>query len=316
MAKVSDESWYFTKEELENTPTQLKDGKSYDEEMFLRKDGATFIADVGIEMKMPQLTIATATVFFHRFYVYKSLIEYPPKDMGTVCLFLAGKVEETPKKLREIIIKAELIKSNRQNLLKEETEEFRRIKEKLLQDERVLLQTISFDLTIEHPYKYLLGFIKALKGDKNFAQTAWNFINDSLRSTVCLQYHPRVVACAVILLAARMRGFQLPDTVDGKEWFKAFVDESVTREELEAVGDQIKSLYAEEATDPKLKQLLKTAPPDNSRAPSPHQRPQDRPGQKSPLGGGPLGHRPDTPGGQKRPAEGEQHQHAKAQRTA
>lgn len=42
----------------------------------------------------------------------------------------------------------------------------------------MLLQTVSFDLTIEHPYEYLLGYVKALKGDKSLAQYAWNFLND------------------------------------------------------------------------------------------------------------------------------------------
>lgn len=38
------------------------------------------------------------------------------------------------------------------------------LKEKVLQLERVLLQTIAFDLTVEHPYKYILNFVKKING--------------------------------------------------------------------------------------------------------------------------------------------------------
>lgn len=42
----------------------------------------------------------------------------------------------------------------------------------------MLLQTLSFDLTVEHPYDFLLSFVKVLKGDRTIAQYAWNFLND------------------------------------------------------------------------------------------------------------------------------------------
>ena len=71
----------------------------------------------------------------------------------------------------------------------------------LLSHERVLLQTIRFDLQVHHPYDYLLKFAESLKGIINFLlvlveyvihslflgekskiehvlQMAWTFIND------------------------------------------------------------------------------------------------------------------------------------------
>ncbi len=37
-------------------------------------------------------------------------------------------------------------------------------KEELITHEKILLQTIKFDLQIEHPYSYILKFAKELKG--------------------------------------------------------------------------------------------------------------------------------------------------------
>ena len=33
--------------------------------------------------------------------------------------------------------------------------------------ERILLQTIKFDLQVEHPYSFLLSFAKQIKGERN-----------------------------------------------------------------------------------------------------------------------------------------------------
>ena len=37
-------------------------------------------------------------------------------------------------------------------------------REEVLTFEKVLLQTIKFDFSVEHPYKYMLQYAKALKG--------------------------------------------------------------------------------------------------------------------------------------------------------
>ena len=62
--------------------------------------------------------------------------------------------------------------------------------------ERVLLQTIKFDLQIDHPYNSLIKYAKCLRGDRNklnkVVQTSWTFVNDSLCTTLCLQWEPEV----------------------------------------------------------------------------------------------------------------------------
>ena len=47
--------------------------------------------------------MATASVYFHRFYMFHSFLEFPRYVTATCALFLAGKAEETPKKCRDLI---------------------------------------------------------------------------------------------------------------------------------------------------------------------------------------------------------------------
>lgn len=46
--------------------------------------------------------MSTACVLFHRFYMMKSFVKFSHWEIGLASLFLAGKVEETPKKLNDM----------------------------------------------------------------------------------------------------------------------------------------------------------------------------------------------------------------------
>lgn len=43
--------------------------------------------------------------------------------------------------------------------------------------ERILLQTIKFDLQVEHPYQFLLKYAKQLKGKKKVFRRTFSFWN-------------------------------------------------------------------------------------------------------------------------------------------
>ena len=104
----------------------------------------------------PQLTIATAIVFYHRFYSRKSYDGYDRFRIATTCLFLAGKVEETPKKIKDVVIetyKAQHGAAGKASGPDPESKEFWSLKEEILVCERILLQTLDFDLTVEHAYR-------------------------------------------------------------------------------------------------------------------------------------------------------------------
>lgn len=119
--------------------------------------------------------------------------------VAAACLLLAGKVEETPKKCKDVLKVTQSILSEQQMANFGSNP-----KEELLTHERILLQTIKFDLQVQHPYSYLLKIAKSLKGNSNPAQlgrkglspelfgsytgdkqkmeklvqTAWTFVND------------------------------------------------------------------------------------------------------------------------------------------
>ena len=100
------QSWLFSKEELERTPSR-QDGMLANDERAVRKSMCKFIEKVGAHM-FPQckpLTVNTAKVFFHRVCMSQSVAKgrQNPKLIGVSCLFLACKSEEDYRPIRELI---------------------------------------------------------------------------------------------------------------------------------------------------------------------------------------------------------------------
>ncbi|KAI8578882.1 hypothetical protein K450DRAFT_244953 [Umbelopsis ramanniana AG] len=218
-SEVSQQQWYYRKEALSNTPSITIDGFSVKKEKEDRAKGCNFIQSVGMTLKLPQITIATAMVFFHRFFMRKSLKDYPFYDIAATAIFLATKVEESGRKLRDIVtVCAQKAAKNEKLVLDEQSKDFQRWRDIILYDEGVLLEAICFDLTIEHPYHYLLLYIHELRESNRLAQTAWMFVNDSIKSPLCLLYTPQIIAGASIYLASKLIAHELTADEDSEWW--------------------------------------------------------------------------------------------------
>jgi len=75
----SEAQWLFSDAELERTPSVL-DGMSAVTERETRAKGLNFVMQVGIMLKLPQLTLSTAGIFFNRFLMRHSLVNKPGAD--------------------------------------------------------------------------------------------------------------------------------------------------------------------------------------------------------------------------------------------
>ncbi|KAI3680058.1 hypothetical protein L2E82_50795 [Cichorium intybus] len=242
--------WYFSRKEIEENSPSRPDGIDLKKETYLRKSYCTFLQDLGMRLKVPQVTIATAIIFCHRFFLRQSHAKNDRRTVATVCMFLAGKVEETPRPLKDVILVSYEINN------KKDPEAIQRIKQKevyeqqkelILLGERVVLATLGFDFNVHHPYKPLVEAIKKFKVAQNaLAQVAWNFVNDGLRTSLCLQFKPHHIAAGAIFLAAKFLKVKLPS--DGeKVWWQEF---DVTPRQLEEVSNQMLELYEQNRVAP------------------------------------------------------------------
>ncbi|KAK8948189.1 Cyclin-T1-3 [Platanthera guangdongensis] len=240
--------WYFSRKEIEENSPSRRDGIDLKKETFFRKTYCTFLQDLGMRLKVPQVTIATAILFCHRFFLRQSHSKSDRMTIATVCMFLAGKVEETPRPLKDVIlISYEIIHKKDPTAVQriKQKEVYEQQKELVLLGERLVLATLGFDLNVLHPYKPLVEAIKKFKVAQNaLAQVAWNFVNDGLRTSLFLQFKPHQIAAGAIFLAAKFLKVKLPSDPE-KVWWQEF---DVTPRQLEDVSNQMLELYEQNRT--------------------------------------------------------------------
>jgi protein BUR2 len=224
----SQKQWYFTDEELTRTPSLL-DGMSAETEHVQRSKGVNFIVQVGIMLKLPQLTLTTAAVFLHRFFVRYSMVDLPrrpgmhPYSVAAGCLFLASKVDENSRKIKEFVIACCRVAQKNNNLeVDEQNKEFWRWKDTLVAYEDMCLEALCFDLQLEQPHKICYDFLCYFgKNDhKALRNAAWAFLNDSNYTILCLQFYPRTIAAAALWAGARLCNVAFEDDEEGRPWWE------------------------------------------------------------------------------------------------
>lgn len=237
-------AWIVPEAVLTNSPSR-QDGISLEEEKQLRRQGVQFIDLTSRSIKLPRIAAATANVFFHRFFALQSFRKHCHFDVAVACCFLASKVEESPRKIQDVIKAGYLVWNKRP--LDVSTTEYESIRVKILKYERILLQTLNFDLCVDHPYRFLIDTVKSLnlvgiveeKKKKDFAQRAVNYLNDSAQTSLCLRYTPQTIASACIYLSAAHLDMTIQPIKAGR-----WVDKlDISQEDMELICSEILALY-------------------------------------------------------------------------
>eukprot|EP00297_Palpitomonas_bilix_P007752 CAMPEP_0113868044 /NCGR_PEP_ID=MMETSP0780_2-20120614/759_1 /TAXON_ID=652834 /ORGANISM="Palpitomonas bilix" /LENGTH=478 /DNA_ID=CAMNT_0000853061 /DNA_START=359 /DNA_END=1796 /DNA_ORIENTATION=- /assembly_acc=CAM_ASM_000599 len=250
------------------TPS-AKDGVSEEEEFQNRAFAAEVIQEAGIRLKLPQNCVATALFIFHRFFFRCSMKAHDITSVAMASTFIAAKVEECPRRNRDVINvfnaclqkrrydeKWGKWKEGKGKDIEVEQPPFQAIpityestlyaviQKDILHTEKVVLKELGFILGVEHPHKLVLVYcLHALRMEADFAQCAYNYVNDCFRTGACVEFGAEVVACAGIALAAKEKGVSLPtpgvDDVDSP-WHIIF---GVQQQELEEVITVVENMY-------------------------------------------------------------------------
>ncbi|KAM3421336.1 hypothetical protein BST61_g1733 [Cercospora zeina] len=221
--------WIFAEEELANVPS-IQDGMSADEERDRRVKGVNFIVQVGIMLKLPQLTLSTASIFFQRFLMRASLAKERngvPKlhhfQAAATALFLATKVEESCRKMKELVLAFCRVAQKNPNLVvDEQSKDFWRWRDLILHNEDHMLETLCFDLTVESPHRQLFEMLKfyGIEHNKRLRNSAWGFVTDSNNTQLCLLVSSRTIAVASLYAACKFCEVSLPDDTKGRPWWE------------------------------------------------------------------------------------------------
>mmetsp|Transcript_15284 Transcript_15284/g.29070 ORF Transcript_15284/g.29070 Transcript_15284/m.29070 type:complete len:217 (-) Transcript_15284:696-1346(-) len=188
-------NWLRGKREILNSNAEDIIATSADEIRRLRLYFVEIIHTLGRALRLRQRVIATAVVFFKRFYLIRSFGEFDPRVTAPTMLFVAAKVEETDCRAQKFL---NAIKENqRLSALYKGTD---LTIDKILHFEFEVLEALEFDLIVFHPYRPVCMILDEVKQNK-MLQMAWSITNDSYRTDLCLEYSPAKIAIAVIYLS-------------------------------------------------------------------------------------------------------------------
>lgn len=170
------------------------------------------------------------------------------------CLYLAGKVEDSPKSAVHILKTGLHIRMGSERdavmYLREHQEAARK---RLFIAERSLLYALGFDVSIAHPSALIISWftkqpfadLKTHLGKEDFktlVSTSFQLANESLKTTLCLQLPAETIAVGCIWLAGKLLQPFLKESLVrslGNWWHHR----GVTSEELQIIQTQICLLF-------------------------------------------------------------------------
>lgn len=225
---LAESQWLFTEADLLRTPSILENGMTPEKEAENRGKGVNFITQVGIMLQLPQLTLATASVFLHRFFMRHPIQDVPDRPgyhyytMAATSLFLATKVEENCRKMKDLVVACvRVAQKDPYKAVDEQDKEYWRWKDNILLNEEILLEAICFDLSLEPPYKILFDLLAVFgeQDNKRLRNAAWAFVSDSCLSMLCLLFPSRTIAASALYAAAKHCDVMFPDDDKGNPWW-------------------------------------------------------------------------------------------------
>lgn len=181
--------------------------------VFLKLYFSTLIQRIGKRLRTRQEVVATALVYFKRFYINNTFYDIDPYLMTATCVYLACKAEENPHHIKQILAEsmatfAELSKQIR----------FPYDVSDIAECESYLLEEMKFYLVVYHPYQILIDIAEQIKLPKPLLQATWSIINDSYKTDLVLVYPPHVIAVAALFLSRVVDQGNQSDS-QAQQWF-------------------------------------------------------------------------------------------------
>ncbi|NXN13980.1 CCNH protein, partial [Indicator maculatus] len=154
---------------------------------------------------MPKSVVGTACMYFKRFYLNNSVMEYHPRIIMLTCAFLACKVDEFN------VSSAQFVSNLRESPVGQE-----KALEQILEYELLLIQQLNFHLIVHNPYRPFEGFLIDLKtrypmleNPEILRKSADDFLNRVALTDAYLLFAPSQIALTAILSSGSRAGINM-----------------------------------------------------------------------------------------------------------
>jgi len=174
------------------------------------------------ELHLPPKILATALVFFKRFYLFHSVIDYNVKFIAPTCVYVSCKIEENYIDVEDF---CKIINYKPDQIIKLEIK---------------VMETLKFQFVIFHPYRPLEGFVIDISTHNQYPNMdkihacAITLLDLAMITDLVLCYPPSQIALASLKLAFR----EFSQSSDFESYFRGrfsnldffdAMEESITR---------------------------------------------------------------------------------------
>ncbi|WAR05982.1 CCNT1-like protein [Mya arenaria] len=105
------------------------------------------------------------------------------REMSPACLFLSCKVEEQPRKLEHVIkVAHSCLHRDNKPPPDTKTEAYLEQAQQLVINENILLQTLGFEVRVEHPHTYVVKATQLVKASKDLSQSSYYLATNRSRT--------------------------------------------------------------------------------------------------------------------------------------
>ena len=195
---------------------------------------ANFIQTLGEQLKLRQQVIATATVYFKRFYSQNSLHCIDPLLLAPTAVFLASKIEEFGVISNTRLINTCSTITKNKFSYAYPNQDFPYRAPNILECEFYLLENMDCCLVVFQPYRPLVQLCQDMEVEESVLPVAWRIVNDSLRTDISLLYPPHQIALSCLHMACVILG------KDCRQWFAEL---HVDYEKIVEISRYILNLY-------------------------------------------------------------------------
>ncbi|XP_038661272.1 cyclin-H isoform X4 [Scyliorhinus canicula] len=154
---------------------------------------------------MPKSVMGTASMYFKRFFLNNSLMEYHPRTIMLTSVYLACKVDEFNVSSSQYVANLWESPAGQEKAL-----------EQILEYELLLIQQLNFHLIVHNPFRPFEGFLidlktryTAIENPEVLRKTADEFLSRATMTDAGLLFTPSQIAIAAIHFSASRAGINM-----------------------------------------------------------------------------------------------------------
>ncbi|CAH0492242.1 unnamed protein product [Peronospora farinosa] len=215
----------------------------------------SLLEEIGPRLRVRQIIIYTAIIFYRRFYQTQSFVNFDPHLIVGTVFFLASKVEESQLSLTTV---ASVLHHYTTTGVDEDESMYTFQDKDILECEFYVIEALQFDLILHHPFPSLLQLLDEFEIHEECLQLAWQLVQYSYRTDIILLYPPFMVAYAATYISCRDAGYDTEQVFASVNLKKELLLK-IVGEFQEAVEEEKKLYMVQAAAIERLEEIIPDA---------------------------------------------------------